>query len=296
MCPKMCIMQSRLKESELVLAPDGTPYHIRLNPQTLSDNVILVGDPARVGLISKRFDKIISQTSNREIVSCTGMCKGRQLTVISTGMGVGCLDIVVTELDICANIDLETRSLKPKHRSLNLIRIGTCGSLQEDLNVGDCVVSRYVIGTDGLAYYYKDMERLNCNELTEKFVKEMQWKKNLPTPYALEVDSSLLNKLATGLHQGITVTAAGFYGPQGRQIRLPLADEAIEQRLKSFSFKGFKITNYEMETSALYALGTMLGHKPLTLCNVIAGRTNGNFSKDYHRSMEDLIDLVLDRI
>lgn len=292
----MYIMQSYLKDSELVLAPDGTPYHIRINPQTLSDNVILVGDPARVGLIAKRFDKIISQTSNREIISCTGTYKGKQLTILSTGMGVGCLDIVVTELDICANVDLSRRTLKLQHRTLNLIRIGTCGSLQEDLNVGDCIVSRYVIGTDGLAYYYKDMERINCDELTEKFVKEIRWKEKLPTPYGLEADNTLLQKLACDLKQGITVTAAGFYGPQGRQIRLPLADEMIDERLKSFSYKGFKVTNYEMETSALYALGKMLGHKTLTLCNVIAGRTEGKFSKDYHKSMEDLIDLVLERI
>lgn len=292
----MYIMQSYLKDSELVLAPDGTPYHIRINPQTLSDNVILVGDPARVGLIAKRFDKIISQTSNREIISCTGTYKGKQLTILSTGMGVGCLDIVVTELDICANVDLSRRTLKPQHRTLNLIRIGTCGSLQEDLNVGDCIVSRYVIGTDGLAYYYKDMERINCDELTEKFVKEIRWKEKLPTPYGLEADNTLLQKLACDLKQGITVTAAGFYGPQGRQIRLSLADETIDERLKSFSYKGFKVTNYEMETSALYALGKMLGHKTLTLCNVIAGRTEGKFSKDYHKSMEDLIDLVLERI
>lgn len=292
----MYIMQSYLKDSELVLAPDGTPYHIRINPQTLSDNVILVGDPARVGLIAKRFDKIISQTSNREIISCTGTYKGKQLTILSTGMGVGCLDIVVTELDICANVDLSRRTLKPQHRTLNLIRIGTCGSLQEDLNVGDCIVSRYVIGTDGLAYYYKDMERINCDELTEKFVKEIRWKEKLPTPYGLEADNTLLQKLACDLKQGITVTAAGFYGPQGRQIRLPLADETIDERLKSFSYKGFKVTNYEMETSALYALGKMLGHKTLTLCNIIAGRTEGKFSKDYHKSMEDLIDLVLERI
>lgn len=293
---KMYIMQSYLKDSELVLAPDGTPYHIRINPQTLSDNVILVGDPARVGLIAKRFDKIISQTSNREIISCTGTHKGKQLTILSTGMGVGCLDIVVTELDICANVDLARRTLKPQHQTLNLIRIGTCGSLQEDLNVGDCIVSRYVIGTDGLAYYYKDMERINCDELTEKFVKEIRWKEKLPTPYGLEADNTLLQKLACDLKQGITVTAAGFYGPQGRQIRLSLADETIDERLKSFSYKGFKVTNYEMETSALYALGKMLGHKTLTLCNVIAGRTEGKFSKDYHKSMEYLIDLVLERI
>lgn len=289
-------METKFASSELVLAEDNTPYHIRIKPETLADKVILVGDPARAELISKRFDKISAHTSNREIVSYSGTYKSKPLTVLSTGMGVGCIDIVINELDICANVNLETKQPNPSHRSLDLIRIGTCGSLQDELEVGMCVASAFAIGTDGLGYYYKGIEKINEAEMVATFCKQVDWKPNLPTPYAIGASKTLLDKIAFDIPCGITLTAAGFYAPQGRKIRLSPADETINQRLKGFSFNNLKITNYEMETSALYGLGRMCGHNVLTICNVIAGRTSGKFSKDYHKSMDDLIDLVLERL
>lgn len=289
-------MNKHLDSSELVLANDGTPYHIRIKPEALADRVILVGDPARVDLIAKRLNKVSNRTNNREIVSCSGEYNGKPITVISTGMGVGCIDIVVNELDICANIDLQTRQIKQEHRSLNLVRIGTCGSLQEDLEIGSHVVSEYAIGIDGLAHYYKDLETVNQKELVDEFCKQCLWSKNLPIPYAIKGDESLLQKIASNMQKGITITAPGFYASQGRQIRLQTSDSKINQKLKDFSYNGLKAMNYEMETSALYALGTLLGHKTLTVCNVIAGRTSGKFAKDYHRSMEELIENVLERL
>lgn len=289
-------MNRQFEPSELVTATDGTPYHIRIRPEALADNVILVGDPARVDLIAGKLDKVGDKTSNREIVSCKGEYKGKPITVLSTGMGVGCIDIVVNELDICANIDLQTRQIKQEHRSLNLVRIGTCGSLQEDLEIGSHVVSEYAIGIDGLAHYYKDLETVNQKELVDEFCKQCLWSKNLPIPYAIKGDESLLQKIASNMQKGITITAPGFYASQGRQIRLQTSDSKINQKLKDFSFNGLKAMNYEMETSALYALGSMLGHKTLTVCNVIAGRTSGKFAKDYHRSMEELIENVLERL
>lgn len=289
-------MNRQFEPSELVTATDGTPYHIRIRPEALADNVILVGDPARVDLIAGKLDKVGDKTSNREIVSCKGEYKGKPITVLSTGMGVGCIDIVVNELDICANVDLEKREPKPVHRSLNLIRIGTCGSLQDDLEVGTHVASAYAIGIDGLAYYYKGLEKINDEKLIEQFLKQTSWDKKLPYPYAVKADNKLLNRIASDTHKGITITAPGFYAPQGRQIGLQTLDSKINSRLKELSYNGLKAMNYEMETSALYALGTLLGHKTLTVCNVIAGRTSGKFAKDYHRSMEELIENVLERL
>lgn len=288
-------MNKKFESSELVLAPNGTPYHIRMKPEMLADKVILVGDPARVDLVASRFDRVNDRTSNRELVSCSGEVGKKNVTVLSTGMGVGCIDIVVNELDICANIDLKTHQAKPLHRTLDLVRIGTCGSLQPEAPIGSAVCSRYVIGTDGLAYYY-DMRKVFEKELTMEFCGKMNWQKPLPTPYAVEADKELLERLTEGCIQGITVTAPGFYAPQGRKLRYGLFDSSLNSRLRDFTYKGFKIMNLEMETSALYALGKMLGHRTLTLCSVIAGRSNGTFSGSYRQSIEGLIDLVLEKI
>ncbi len=289
-------MITRFEPSEMPLAPDQTPYHIRIKPETLADKVILVGDPARVEMIAKRFDRITAKTSNRELVSCSGTYKGKPLTVLSTGMGVGCIDIVVNELDVCANINLQTRQPNPTFRSLELVRIGTCGSIQPDLEIGSAVASQFVVGTDGLAYYYQGTKEVNEDALTESFSRHCLWREEFPKPYAIGASNELMERVAYDMQKGITVTAGGFYAPQGRQIRLPLADRELNERLKTFSYQGLRVTNYEMETSALYMLGTMLGHKTLTLCSVIAGRSAGKFSKDYHTAMQELIDTVLERI
>lgn len=284
------------KASELTLADDGSLYHIRLFPEELADNVILVGDPKRVNLVSDFFDTVEVRKENREIVTHTGTYKGKRITAMSTGMGVDNLDIVITELDACMNIDLKERILKPELSSLNLVRLGTTGAMQKDMDINSFICSEYVIGIDGMMWFYKNNPSVTEDELQRNFVDFMQWKAPLPTPYAVKCSQNLLQKIAFDIPKGITVTAPGFYGPQGRQIRLPLYDDTINDRLPDFSYNSKKITNYEMETSSLYCLGKNLGHNVLTICNVIANRYQGTFAKDYHESMGRLIQTVLDRI
>lgn len=289
-------MDTKLAASELVLAPDGSLYHIHLKPHQLADNIILVGDPNRVDMVSKHFDEIDYKVSNREINTHTGTYNGIGITVISTGMGTDNIDIVLTELDACANINLETREINPKHRKLNLIRLGTSGSLQEDIPCGAFLASKYVIGIDGLMYFYQNNENVLEKELADNFVSFMQWNEFLPKPYGVKVSDSLFSKIAYDMPSGITVTAPGFYGPQGRNIRLPLAFPDINDKISNFQYKDNKITNYEMETSALYALSKNLGHEYLTVCAIIANRKKGEFLDNYHNEMEELITLVLKRI
>lgn len=289
-------MNTKLAASELVLAPDGSLYHINLKPHQLADNIILVGDPNRVDMVSKHFDKIDCKVSNREINAHTGIYNGVGVTVISTGMGTDNIDIVLTELDACANINLETREINPKHRKLNLIRLGTSGSLQEDIPCGTFLASKYVIGIDGLMYFYKNNDGVLEEELSDSFVSFMNWADSLPKPYGVNVSDSFFQKIAYDMLSGITVTAPGFYGPQGRNIRLALAFPDINDRISNFQYKGSKITNYEMETSALYALSKNLGHDYLTVCVIIANRKRGEFLENYHNEMNALIKLVLKRI
>ena len=289
-------MNTKLAASELVLAPDGSLYHIHLKPHQLADNIILVGDPNRVGMVSKHFDEIDYKVSNREINAHTGIYNGVGVTVISTGMGTDNIDIVLTELDACANINLETREINPKHRKLNLIRLGTSGSLQEDIPCGAFLASKYVIGIDGLMYFYQNNENVLEKELADSFVSFMNWDESLPKPYGVEVSDSLFLKIAYDMDCGVTITAPGFYGPQGRVIRIPLAFAEINNRISDYRYKDYRTTNYEMETSALYALGKNLGHDCLTICVVVANRKRGEFLENYHNEMDTLIKLVLKRL
>lgn len=286
----------KLTASELVLTPEGNLYHINLSDKDLSENIILVGDPSRVQNVASFFDKRIHSSSNREMVSCKGCFKGKEVTVLSTGMGVDNIDIVVTELDACANINLKTREIKPVHRTLNIIRLGTCGSLQKDISVNEYIASKYVIGIDGIMYFYKNKEGVLNREIADDFIQHMNWNESLPRPYAVECSNDLMVRIAFDMHKGITITAPGFYGPQGRNIRLDLADNTINDRLKNFSYNNIKTTNYEMETSSLYALGKNLGHNVLTICTVIANREKGEFAEDYHPAINRLIETVLNRL
>lgn len=292
----MMKQRNNLTDSELVLAPDNSMYHIRLKPETIADNIILVGDPARIDMISSFFDTKKYEIQNREIRSCTGEYRGKPITAISTGMGVDNIDIVVTELDACVNIDLKTREELPNKRVLNLVRLGTCGCFQKEIDINQYIASKYVIGIDGIMYFYKNKEGVLIKKLSDKFTQYMDWSKDLPTPYGVECSNSLLEKIAFDMHKAITITAPGFYGPQGRKIRIDLADKTINSKLGYFSYEGIKAANYEMETSSLYALGKNLGHNVLTICNVIANRATGRFAEDYHSSMKNLVKLVLDRI
>ena len=285
-----------IPNSQLVFNDEGAIYHLNLFPEMLADNVILVGDPGRVPMVSKFFDTIEYQRANREIITHTGTYKGKRITVLSTGMGTDNIDIVVNELDAVANIDFEKRTPKAGHRTLNLIRIGTSGALQADIDVDTCVASRYAVGLDGLAYFYKDYKSVIDNKMTDAFINDMNYPADLPKPYIVESSEELFNRLSEGFHSGITATSPGFYGPQGRSIRAELNYPSINNDIEKFRFNGLRITNFEMESSALFMLAKILGHNALTICAIAANRVLEKFSPNYHPTMEKLISKVLDRI
>lgn len=285
------------KVTQLVLNDKGAVYHLNLKPGQIAETIFLVGDPARAGMIASYFDEIEFQTSNREINTFTGYYKGKRLSVLSTGMGTDNIEIVVNEIDALFNIDFKTKENRENIISLNLIRIGTSGALQEDIPVVDSfLVSEYALGLDGLAYFYEDGPFVMEREMTSSFINQMDWDKDLPKPYAVKSSDILMEKLGFDLPKGITLTAPGFYAPQGRELRLKTADNTIIDRAQKFKYGNNKVTNFEMECSALYALSTMLGHEALTVCNIIANRISGDFSPDYKSSMEKLVELMLERV
>lgn len=286
---------ARIPESELILNPDGSVYHLHLKPENLADKIIVVGDPGRVKEISKHFDSIEFEMLNREIHTNTGRIGNTRITVLSTGMGTDNLDIVINELDAVVNIDLEKRESLSARKSLEIIRLGTSGALQAEIEPGSFVASKYGIGLDGLLYFYKQHTEVCHKELAEAFIKHTSWDANLPGIYAVQCNEDLINRIGKGLHQGITLTAPGFYGPQGRELRLNLAFPHLNHTVESFNFRGSKIMNFEMETSALYGLGGMLGHKALTICTIVANRVNKTYARDYKSDIERLIKLVLER-
>lgn len=285
-----------VKESELTLASDGTLYHIHLTNDTLADNVILEGDPARVEMFKPMFSVIDHESFNREMHAITGLCQGKPLTVLSTGMGTDNIDIVMTELDAAVNMDLQTRTPRNDHRSLNLIRIGTSGSLQEEIPVGSFVASKYAVGLDGLLNYYEHQPSITDQDLTSLFIDHMQFGSAFARPYGVSASSELLSRIAFDMHHGITATAPGFYAPQGRHVRIAPTIEGLNERLAAFQFDNTKLTNLEMETSAIYGMSSMMGHNALTVCLIIANRPTGRFLNDYHKPMEELIEKVIDRI
>lgn len=286
----------KFKDSELIINPDGSVYHIKLRPEDVAPTVILVGDQHRVPVVSKYFDVIEVKKENREFVTHTGTLNGKRLTVASTGIGTDNIDIVINELDAAVNIDLERREPKEKHTALNLVRLGTSGALQPDIEVDSFVASAFGLGFDGLLHFYQYPENLVENDLAEAFIKQTGWNTRLPYPYVVKASSNLLEKLAYDLKSGITATANGFYGPQGRQLRIPLAYPELNQAIENFEHKGHRIVNFEMETSALFALGGILGHNTLTICDIIANRVTRQFSRDYKASVEKMIRLVLERL
>ena len=290
------------KPSELVLAPDGSLYHIHLTAETLADDVILVGDPARVEMFKTLLDTVEHESYNREIHALTGSYHGHRLTVLSTGMGCDNIDIVATELDAAANIDLVTRQARPEHRTLRLIRIGTSGSLQPDIPCGSLVASRYAIGLDGLMNWYSLPQPLlkEGDKMQQAFLQHME---GLPVvPYCAECSPTLLEKMNNSqssifnFQLGITVTAPGFYGPQGRHIRLAPAIADLNERLAAFSWNGVPVTTLEMETSAIYGFANALGHQALTVCLIIANRPTGQFLNDYHAPMREAIASILNAL
>ncbi len=285
-----------IAESELILNPDGSVYHLHLKPENLADTIIVVGDPGRVKEISKHFDKVDFMVQNRELYTHTGSIGKKRITVLSTGMGTDNLDIVMNELDAVVNVDLTTREPKTSHTKLNIIRLGTAGALQADIQPGDFVASSYGMGMDGLLYFYAKGKSVMNAALAEAFVKHVNWNENLPGIYAVPCSQFLMDKVGKGLVHGVTLTAPGFYGPQGRELRLKLAFPELNHLIESFNYEGSHIANFEMETSALYGLGKMLGHETLTVCTIVANRVNHSYAKDYHGDIERLIRLVLERV
>ena len=290
-------MNQAIPASQLVLNNEGAVYHLGLHPEELADDVILVGDPGRVDTIASRFEKIEVKRQNRELWSRTGYYNGKRITVLSTGMGTDNLDIVMNELDTLANIDLKTRMPKEAHRTLNLVRIGTSGALQADIPVEDSyVATRYAIGLDGLLYFYKGNETVNEIAMRDAFIEQMDYPKDLPMPYAVEGSKELFDQLGQGYYQGLTATAPGFYGPQGRTLRMKLAYPENNRKIEAFRFQEWRVCNFEMESSALYGLGKLMGHRCLTVCAVIANRVSEKFCTDYHPYIDKLITNTLDRL
>lgn len=285
-----------IKESELVLAPDGSLYHIHLTGSTLADNVLLVGDPDRVNMFKEIFESIEHESCNRELHALTGRYHGTRFTALSTGMGCDNIDIVATELDAAANFDLATRTPLPTHRSLNLIRIGTCGSLRGDVDCGNLVASQYAIGLDGLMNYYQHGPEGFMHDMEEAFAQHMQLDSRLAAPYCVCCSEQLLAKVADGMFHGITATAPGFYGPQGRNIRLAPSIDQLNEKLAAFIWNGIPVTNLEMETSAIYGFANALGHQPLTVCLIVANRALGTFLNDYHTPMRQAIGTIIERL
>ncbi|MGD0712218.1 MAG: nucleoside phosphorylase, partial [Bacteroidales bacterium] len=258
--------------------------------------ILVVGDQGRVKTISKHFTNIECQIQNREFVTHTGTYNGKRITALSTGIGTDNIDIVVNELDALVNIDLEKREIKEKHTTLNIIRLGTSGALQGDIPVDDFVMSEYGLGFDGLLNFYKTDKNIYDEGITEAFIKHTAWEPKLARPYTVKASEILMKKLGDGLFKGITATASGFYGPQGRQLRIVPADPLLNDKMETFKYKGHRITNFEMETSALYGLGAILGHQTVTICTIIANRVSKQYSKDYHPAIEKMIQTVLNRI
>lgn len=289
-------MAAAFSDSELMITPDKRMYHINLRGEDIADTVLLVGDPDRVHQISKHFTKIDCKTRHREFVTHTGFYNGKRLTVLSTGIGVDNIDIVLTELDAAVNIDLDKRELLPQRRTLTIVRLGTCGGLQADLPVGTLVASAYGIGMDGLLNFYDNLHTVNEDDVSRAFIEHMNWPDTLPYPYAIKATDSLLRLFADVAVCGITGTAVGFYGPQGRKLRLAPALADMNERLTAFRYHNQRFLNLEMETSALYGMASLLGHDHLTVCVVIANRLAKQFSPDLHKSIEHLIVTALDRL
>lgn len=286
-----------IQDSELLINPDGTIFHLHLKPEQIADTILLVGDPERVDTIASFFDVIEHKVQNREFKTVTGWYKNRRLSVIATGIGTDNIDIVVNELDALVNIDMKTRELKKDISCLNLIRLGTSGSLQENIPVNSFVISEKSIGFDGLLNFYDGRNIVSDLEFEQSLLYHTQWGKLLPKPYVVDCSEQLYNLISSEQTiSGINISAPGFYGPQGRVLRIPLADPNLNEKITSFKFLKKKITNYEMESSAIYGLSKLLGHEALTICLIIANRITGEANENYHPQMKTMIQYVLDKL
>ena len=285
-----------IADSELIINADGSAFHLHVKPEQLADTVILVGDRDRVGMIRKYFTDIESETSNREFVSFTGRYKGVRMTCLSTGIGIGNIDIVMNELDALANIDFRTREIRTEHRRLTLLRLGTCGAVQGDIPIGSFVFSRYSIGTDGLLGWYGSGQDVLIPEMAQAFADHIHKAPCQPMPYVAKSGDRLFRLFEDCTIPGMTISAPGFYGPQGRSVRVPLALPDMLEDIESFRYDGMRILNFEMEGSAIAALARHLGHEAGTVCCVLANRYLKSMNTDYRSFVDKLIVLVLDRL
>ena len=290
-------MQHRIiAPSELIINSDGSIFHLHLRPEQLADVVILVGDRQRVDAVAAYFDDVECDVVNRECHTITGSYRGRRMSVLSTGIGIGNIDICLTELDALANIDFATRTVKEELRRLTLVRLGTSGALQADIEVGDMIFARTSLGFDSLLGYYADRDKV-CNLAMEQdFIEKMQWGRKLPTPYFVDADKELFELFKDCTKEGITVAAPGFYAPQGRYVRLAPSDPTLNEKMEAWRYATRRITNYEMEGSALAALAALMGHRAATICTIIAQRVAGKAQTDYKPFVERMISTALDRL
>ena len=282
--------------SELIINEDGTIFHLHLLPEQIADIVMLVGDPGRVEMVASFFDTRECEVSNREFKTITGTYKGKRMTVLSTGIGIGNIDICVTELDALANIDFATRQVKDTFRQLTLVRLGTSGALQPDIKVGEAVFSRTSVGFDGLLNYYAGRNEVCDLEIEKAFIKHTGWNELLPKPYFIDADPSLGELFKDVTREGITIAAPGFYAPQGRWVRLQPQDLKLNEKIESFDFNGRKITNFEMESSALSGMAALMGHKAATICTIIAQRIALDACTDYKPFVRQMIQNALDKL
>ena len=286
-------------ESELIINKDGSVFHLHVRPEQLADKVILVGDPGRVALVASHFEEKEMEVESREFRTVTGTYKGKRITVISTGIGCDNIDIVMNEVDALANIDFQTRTEKQQLRSLEIVRIGTCGGLQLNTPEGTFICSEYSVGFDGLLNFYEGRNAVCDLKMERALISHLGWTGNMcqPYPYVIKADENLVERIAQNdMVRGITVACGGFFGPQGRQLRVPLVDPHQNEKIESFEYEGMHITNFEMESSALAGLAKLMGHSATTACMVIANRRAGKANTGYKNIIDDLITLVLDRI
>ena len=286
----------RIPESELIINDDGSAFHIHLKPEELADKVILVGDPGRVDMVGEFLEEKEFRHASREFVSITGKYKGSRITVLSTGIGTDNIDIVLTELDSLANVDFKTREVRPDHRRLTILRIGTTGAIQPDIPLGSFIFSEVSVGCDGLLNWYADIDKVNIPEMEEAFKKHTHWDSRLSSPYFVKAGQRLIDAFRDCTVKGVTISAQGFYGPQGRVVRLPLAMPDMLETFESFRFGEYRITNFEMESSAVAGLAAHLGHEAGTVCCAIANRYLKDSNTSYKPRVRQLVELALGKM
>ena len=283
--------------SELIINPDGSVFHIHLRPEQLTDRIIMCGDPARVDMIAEYFDTRDFTVTSREFHTVGGTYKGKPIMAISHGIGPDNIDIVINELDALANIDFQTREVKENHRQLTMVRIGTSGALQPELIIGTPVIAQHSIGFDGVLNYYAGRDEVADLDFEKKFCDHTDWNPNWAKPYVVPADPELVDQIGRDdMVRGITISAVGFYGPQGRELRLPLANPGLNASIEAFEYNGRRVTNYEMESAPLQGLGKLMGHRCMTVCSIIANRVNNAATPNYKTAIRDLVQTVLDRI